>query len=201
MSNPVVKLLGTLGSIVGIQLLINDERLIVRPGVKVEACWCTVMMVHHVSENLGILPQSFPIRSLDPFHGRRLKTLLLFLVVLPREKPGVEAHLREKTRICIRVTEWVDLPADSRFDAEFLKHKLVTELHVGDHVLVMGASFVVHGPTSINNFETALRYECAHILLHSVSLFIPPHGEELHLNVGELLDWVEKKMFNHGIED
>lgn len=157
MSNPVVKLLGTLGSIVGIQLLINDERLIVRPGVKVEACWCTVMMVHHVSENLGILPQSFPIRSLDPFHGRRLKTLLLFLVVLPREKPGVEAHLREKTRICIRVTEWVDLPADSRFDAEFLKHKLVTELHVGDHVLVMGASLVVHGPTTVQELEATLR--------------------------------------------
>ena len=59
--------------------------------------------------------------------------------------------------------------------------------HVVHHVVVMSASFIVHGPTGVDKLEAALLYELAHIILLLLSLRSPPHGEELHLHLGEAL--------------
>jgi hypothetical protein len=85
------------------------------------------------------------------------------------------------------VAEGIDLPTDSRSDSELFKCELVAHLHVVDHVLVVGASFIMHRPASVKNLETALADKVSDVLLHCLSLVSPPHLEEFHLNIRESL--------------
>jgi len=99
------------------------------------------------------------------------------------------------------VAEGIDLPTDSRSDSELFKCELVAHLHVVDHVLVVGASFIVHRPASVKNLETALADEVSDVLLHSLSLVSPPHLEEFHLNVRESLLVIFNEHWYNLIED
>ena len=55
--------------------------------------------------------------------------------------------------------------------------------HVINHIFVMSARLVMHGPASIYELETALLCESPHRLLGLQILSLPPHAEELHLNL------------------
>ena len=47
----------------------------------------------------------------------------------------------------------------------------------------MSASFIMHGPASIYELEAALLRESPHCLLSLQILSLPPHAEELHLDL------------------
>ena len=94
-------------------------------------------------------------RSPQVLHGLRLESALFVLVVEARVEPGVETHLREEARIGVRVAERVDVPADARADTEFLKEEVVAEAHVVDHIFVVGAGLVVHGPAPVSELKLA----------------------------------------------
>ena len=99
------------------------------------------------------------------------------------------------------MAEGIDLPTDSRSDSELFKCELVAHLHVVDHVLVVGASFIVHRPASVKNLETALADEVSDVLLHSLSLVSPPHLKEFHLNIRESLLVIFNEHWYNLIED
>jgi len=99
------------------------------------------------------------------------------------------------------MTKWIDLPTDSWSDTEFLKCKLMSHLHVVDHVFVVGACLIVHRPASIQNFKTALADEVSNVLLHSIGLVSPPHLKEFHFDVRETLLVIGNELWHNLIKD
>jgi hypothetical protein len=77
----------------------------------------------------------------------------------------------------------------------------VANHHVIDHVLIRRAGFVVHGPAGIEELKLTSDNKVSHLLFHIFALFIEPHGEELHLNVGKLLSWVPQQLIDDIFND
>jgi hypothetical protein len=186
-NHQVVEGLCTAGSIVGFQQLVGNEWVVSLSGVPVEAIGREVEQVKDVRENLSFFTKSFPHGSPYEFHAHVRLTQILILVVKSREEEGVKAHLGKETCVGAGVTEGINLPSNSGSDTKLLHDELVTDLHVVDHVFIVGASFVVHGPASVEQLQTTLSDKLADVGFHLFSLVSPPDGKELHFNVGESL--------------
>lgn len=94
------------------------------------------------------------------------------------------------------MTKRIDLPANRWLYTELFKDKIVTNLHIVNHVLVDGACFVVHRPACVHHFELSIAYKLACLGLHVIVLLVPPHAEELHLDFHESLLWINKQRVN-----
>ena len=57
----------------------------------------------------------------------------------------------------------------------------------------------MHGPTGIDKFEAALIDKSTHLVLEFSGLLLPPHREELDLNVSEPVVRVSEKGLDGGI--
>jgi hypothetical protein len=99
------------------------------------------------------------------------------------------------------MTKWINLPPDTGSDTEFTHHEVVTLPHICNHVFIVGASFIVHRPASIQNFKATLSYHISDLLFQLISLVAPPHSEEFHLNVAEAFLRIFDHLVNHFIED
>jgi len=73
------------------------------------------------------------------------------------------------------VPEWVDVPSNSRLVIELFEEELVADHHIVDHVVEVGAGFVVHGPASVDELEAVLLDELAHLVLARLRLPVEPH--------------------------
>jgi hypothetical protein len=81
------------------------------------------------------------------------------------------------------MTERIDLPSNARLNADLSLQKLLAEHHVVNHVLIVSASLIMHGPTSIDEFEASLLGKHTYGRLDLFGLLDPPHLEELHLDL------------------
>ena len=171
--------------VIRIEVSVSNEWLVIRQSIKVEAVWRTVVMEKLVGKNLRALSDRVPTWSPDPLHGLVCKAHVFFLVILPGKEESIKAHLCEEASVCVRMSEGINLPTDSGSDTELLHNKFMTNLHVIDHVIVMGAGLIVHRPTCIQELETAFSNETTDLLLKLFGLVSPPHREEFHLNVRE----------------
>ncbi len=156
------------------------------------------MLIQGVREDLRALALVLEEGTPDPLHLLGVKSPRLVLIVEAGEEPGVEAHLREESGGCVRVAEGVDVPGDPRLDAELLHQEVVALLHVVDKVVKVRAGLVGHAPAGVEEIQTALLDDLAHLGLHGVRLLVPPHGEELHLDLRVVLGLVSDK-FTHYI--
>lgn len=102
------------------------------------------MIIEGVCEDLDIVAEGVRIWSPNELKRFLIHPLVLVLVVESCEEPSVEAHLSKYSCVGAGVSEWVDLPSDSRFDSEFSEDEFMTEHHVFNHVLVGGTGFIVH---------------------------------------------------------
>jgi len=59
----------------------------------------------------------------------------------------------------------INLAADSGSDTEYPHYEFMTHLHVVDHVVVVGAGLIMHGPACIQKLETTLSNEATDLLL------------------------------------
>ena len=91
------------------------------------------------------------------------------------------------------MAERVDLPADPWLDTELAQDKVVPFHHVGEHVSVSRASLVVHRPAGVDHLQLPVRDEGANTVLHRFGLQIPPHLEELDLDLHEATLRVREK--------
>ncbi len=73
----------------------------------------------------------------------------------------------------------------------------MAEHHVINHVFVMSIRLIMHTPSAIHYLKTALLNKLTYLILHVVRLLPPPHAEELHFNVGELLVGISYQLINH----
>lgn len=78
--------------------------------------------------------------------------LLLVLEVKTAEEPCIEAHVSEQTRVCIGMSERIDLPSDARSHSELLHQELMPNHHVVNLVLIVSAGLIMHAPASIHKF-------------------------------------------------
>ena len=138
--------------------------------------------------------------SPDPFHSSIFKPVFSVLKVKPWKDPCIHSHLSKKPWVGIRMAKWVYVPADSWPKVEFSFKKLMANHHVVHHIVMMSASFIVHGPTGIHKIETFLLNQVSYLILHFISLTIPPHGKELHLHLCESLFWIFDKFIHDCIK-
>lgn len=121
----------------------------------------------------------------DCLHITGFKTRLFVLVVDPREEPGVEAHLIRKCGLGILMAKGIDLPACGGSYIKVIKNELMAQRHLVDDVLVIGCGFIIHAPSTANEFELAIFDECFGYLLGVIILEVPPHFEKGGLDLNE----------------
>ena len=159
-----------------------------------------VMAVENVSKNLGVGTKTLSVWSPDELHLAVGHSLILVSIIKTGKEPSIVAHLGEETSIGVRVTEWIDLPSDSRLDSELIEDPLMSDDVIVDHVLVSWASLIVHGPSSVDKLELTVGNELLDESLHVIILVFPPHLEEFHLNFGELSFGVVPEAVHNGCE-
>ena len=189
----IVELLCLSNRIESVWLLIIDPWSIIIKDVKVKVIRRAVVIVKSMSEDVYIFSKALFIWHPDPLQWFFIHSFILVHIVKSCKEPGIESHFCEKSYICIWVTEWIDLPANSWLNSELFENPLVTDLHVVDHIIICWASLIMHGPPSINNFKLPIGDEFVNPFFHWVILVIPPHSEEFHLNLWEFSVWVVLK--------
>jgi hypothetical protein len=182
-------------------MIVNDGVNRVVHGVKVKPCGCAIVLIESMGEYLCAFSLVFEEWSPYPFHFLVIKAAFLVLVVKSGEEPGVKTHICKDPGSCIGVAEGVNVPGYSWADSEFLHQEVVTLLHVVNKVIERGASLIRHAPSSIEELQTALLDNLAHLSLHCFTLLVPPHGEELHLYLGEVLGLVLDKFSHYIVND
>jgi hypothetical protein len=138
---------------------------VIGEDVEIEACWRAVVVIKCVAKNLGAFSNRLPTWPPYPLHFFVCKPPFFILIIKSCKEESIEAHLCEETSVCVRMSEGVNLPADSGSDTELLHYEFMTYLHVVDHVVVVGASLIMHGPACIQKLETALSNEASDLLL------------------------------------
>ena len=152
-----------------------------------KAIWPLVGGLHRVGENLGRVAKGVLHGPPYPLHLLIGQALRSILVVHPGNEKGVESHVSKKTRVRIRVAKRIDVPADRRGVSEGLLKPLMARHHVIHHVIVVSAGLIMHRPARVHKLEAAFFDKLAHFSLLVFGLLVPPHGEELHLDLGEPL--------------
>jgi hypothetical protein len=173
-------------------LLVRDKKIVLI-DLKIEVWWCFVVIEKDMSKDVDVLAKTFWVRHPNELHLIGVYSSLLVLAVEASKEPSIEAHLSKETSVRVRVTEWIDLPADGWLYTEFFKNKLVANHHVVDHVVVYWTSLVVHRPASIDKLKLTAPNKLPHLGLHVLVLLVPPHLKELHLNFHEGLIGIGKQ--------
>ena len=153
-----------------------------------------------MSQDLSVSSKLLSIWSPYILHLLVVQPLVLVLVIKSSKEPSIKAHLCKKPGIGVRVTKWINLPADSWLDAKGVSYPLVTNHHVLDHILVDWASLIMHRPAGIDNLKLPILDEFVNISPSLLTLLIPPHFEELHFNLRELSFWVILEGIHNGCD-
>ena len=95
-------------------------------------------------------------RTPDKLQGSILLSLLEVLLVNPRRKDGLHAHLCHKRSIDCRVAKWIELPSDPWLDTEFSLQEIMSILKVSDYVRVIRCSLICRDKSSVYDFQTAI---------------------------------------------
>ena len=99
------------------------------------------------------------------------------------------------------MAERVDVPADARSHPKSIVEPLLTLHHVVDHILVVWSGLVMHRPAGVDKLPAALANQLAHIVSLIVGGAVPPHGEELDFDVGELTVFFCHALLDCGRDD
>ena len=81
------------------------------------------------------------------------------------------------------MSECVNLPPNSGSDPDLPQQELMPRHHIINHILIVSARLIVHGPAGIYELELAVLREVAHLPLGVLVLLLPPHLKELHLHL------------------
>jgi len=95
------------------------------------------------------------------------------------------------------MTERINLPTDSWLLSEVFEDEIMTDHHIGNHVFISWASFIMHGPTTVDQLKLAISNQPFNLFFLSIRLQIPPHGKEFHFNFRKLLLWIIKQRINN----
>ena len=117
--------------------------------------------------------------------------VLYMVFVGSREINCIKAEISEKCCIGGRVTKGVEHPAYARDNSKFFLHKLMTNVHIHNHVLIVGASLISSYPTSLRYLQLTIAYQFLYILLPPGRQPGVPHVEIFHLYI------CESKIFVH----
>jgi hypothetical protein len=110
----------------------------------------------NVSEDLTGCVQVFIEWLPNEFHWFLSCSFFKVLEIKSWEEPSVKPHISKQSWISIRMAKGINVPSDSRSNPEFLLKPVVSKVHVVYYVFIMCASFIVHTPACIDNFQTTL---------------------------------------------
>ena len=169
--------------------------------VVVEASGEPVHVLHHMSEDLYLVAKRFWKWFPNPFHGLFFETLISVFIVYSCKNPWIETHVCKKSRICVRVTKWIHVPAYCGDIVELFFQELMPNHHVVHHIIIVSACLIVHWPTCIDEFETVLFNKLSNLILQLRRLSVEPHRKEFHLDIGKPFVFIFEQLINHIIED
>ena len=118
-----------------------------------------VHVLQDVCEDLGGVSKRLTERLPDKLHRLVSKPLLLVFIVETTKDEGVKAHVSKESSVRVGVTKGVDVPADRRHVVKLTEEELVADHHIVDHIIVVWACLVVHGPTSINELKAVILHK------------------------------------------
>lgn len=121
----------------------------------------------------------------DPLFLLVLDAGLIICPVHTTEEQCVKAHISEEPSVGVRVTEWVDLPSNSRLDPKFLHQEVMANHVIIDHVLILWAGLIMHGPACASHLKLPRTDKLSYFVFLRLTLLCPPHVEEFHLNLNE----------------
>ena len=189
-------------SIEGVEIFVDDNWIVVVKSLIVpHTRGPAVVILHDSGEDFLLLSEmlgEWPPQIVECF---LVDSSVFVLTVKSGKPPGFEAHVGEKSWVGRGVTKWINVPSDSWLDTEFLLEELVADHHVVDHIFIMRSSLIVHAPAGIDELESSFGDQGSDIALDFLSLLVVPHGEEFHLNIGELSCGVEHQLLNNGCQD
>lgn len=113
---------------------------------------------------------------------------------------SIKPHLSKQTTVSVGVSERVNLPSNPGSDPDLFQKELMTRHHIINHILIVRACLVVHGPSRVDELELTVLCEVAHLSLGIFVLLLPPHLEELHLNLGVLAVRVFNQLGDCGVQ-
>ena len=82
------------------------------------------------------------------------------------------------------------MPANCWGEVKLALEELMADHHVVHHIVMMSTSLIMHRPSSIDKIQATLFNQTSDLIFHIISLTVPPHGEEFHLNLCKSLFWI-----------
>lgn len=158
------------------------------------------MVVKGVSQYLGGFTKCFPHRSPNPLHWLVCKSFIFILVINSSKEECIKPHFGKETSVCTWMAKWINLPSNSWSNSKLLHYKVMANHHIVNHIFVVRAGFIVHWPAGIQKFKTTFTDKGAYLILQFLSLVLPPHGKEFHLDIWKSLSWVVNKLWNNFVE-
>ena len=189
-------------SIVSCQIrIINSCLTPVVSLVKRKRTWTPVHILKSMSENLNTITKGVLKWLPDPLHALLFHPFVPVLIVDSCEEECIKAHVREQSWIALRVTKRIDMPSNGWNIVELSEQELMAKHHVVHDVVVMGACLIMHGPSSVHKLQSVLIDKHAHLGLQFSGLPLPPHGEELHLYIGEGEVRIVQQLLDDRVQD
>ena len=113
-------------------------------------------------------------------------------IVHSTEEHSIKPHLVEKSCVCIRMPEGVDLPTDSWLNSKLFKDPLLPVHHILNHIFVYRACFIMHGPSSIKDLNLSIFDQLFDLFLLCFILLVIPLLKKGHLDLGKLSLWIRE---------
>ena len=177
-------------NIVVIKQFIINYWIIISKNIPVEALWTSIIIIHHMSKYLSIIPSMSCERSPNEFHTLFLQPFCFVLIINSSKKYRVKVHVCKQCCSGALVSKWINLPTNCWDKSKLLFQELISNHNIVDEVVCVHSSFIAHTPSSENKWQASFIDKHSNIWLHVISLFSPPLLEESHLNISEFFSWI-----------
>lgn len=185
----------------GVPRFVGDKWLVVEHILIVpKAIGPAVVVPHRTCKDLLLISKVLCERSPQEVHCLIIQPLVLVGVVETGEEPGLQAHVSEEACVGIRMTKRINMPSNSRLNAKLFQKPLMAMHHVVNHIFIMWACFIVHAPASVDKLKTAFINKLPSLISHIPCLIVVPHGEELHLHLGESSIGIQNEILHHSAD-
>ena len=161
----------TFWQVIGLEPLIIYDSWLCPPVIKVEALEAPVHIVGDMSKDVISVTSIVRERSPQEFQCLILSPILLVSVVYTTHHQSIKAHPIEQGSLSAGVAEGINLPNHVRSIVKLFLEEVMTPLHVGNHILIVCRSLIIHRPAATHELQLFCFEETLHISFHGLILF------------------------------
>ena len=170
--------------------IILDWSIVVVVLLKLETFWCTVIIPHDMAEDLFIISEVLLEWSPQKCHGCVVSSLLTFSLIQSWNENSIKSKICKQCCISCWMAKWINHPTNSWNDAEFIFQKVMSHIHIVNHVFIVWACFISSTPSAHCYLKLAILNKLLRLLPYWFICSSIPHLKVLHLNVCKLSIWM-----------